>query len=162
MSNLGLEHALLEQGIEFIRAKVGDRYVLETLRATGGIIGGETSGHMICLDQTTTGDGLIAALQVLAVMKTSGKSLSALASGMPKYPQKMLNVRTERRLDLGASTAIQAAVIQVESELAESGRVVLRASGTEPMIRVMVEGKNEHQVLTLAERLAAVVAEAAT
>jgi phosphoglucosamine mutase len=161
MSNLGLEHALLEQGIEFIRAKVGDRYVLETLRATGGTIGGETSGHMICLDQTTTGDGLIAALQVLAVMKTSGRSLSELAAGMPKYPQKMLNVRTDRRIDLGASTAIQKAVSQVETELAETGRVVLRASGTEPMIRVMVEGKNEHQVLTLAERLAAVVAEAA-
>jgi phosphoglucosamine mutase len=162
MSNLGLEHALLDQGIDFIRAKVGDRYVLETLRATGGIIGGETSGHMICLDQTTTGDGLIAALQVLAVMKSSGESLSELASGMPKYPQKMLNVRTERRLDLGATPAIQEAVTKVESELAESGRVVLRASGTEPMIRVMVEGKNENQVLSLAERLAAVVAEAAT
>jgi phosphoglucosamine mutase len=117
---------------------------------------------MICLDQTTTGDGLIAALQVLAVMKTSGKSLSELASGMPKYPQKMLNVRTDRRIDLGASVSIQSAVTQVERELAETGRVVLRASGTEPMIRVMVEGRNEHQVLTLAERLAAVVAEAAT
>ena len=162
MSNLGLEHALRRQGIEFVRANVGDRYVLETLRATGGIIGGETSGHMICLDQTTTGDGLIAALQVLAVMKGSGKSLAELASGMPKYPQKMLNVRTDRRLDLGTSSAIQEAVTQVETELAETGRVVLRASGTEPMIRVMVEGKNEHQVLTLAERLAAVVAEAAT
>jgi phosphoglucosamine mutase len=162
MSNLGLEHALLEQGIEFIRANVGDRYVLETLRATGGIIGGETSGHMICLDQTTTGDGLIAALQVLAVMESSGLPLSRLASGMPKYPQKMLNVRTERRLDLGASTAVQRAVTLVETELAETGRVVLRASGTEPMIRVMVEGKNERQVLALAERLAAVVAEAAT
>ena len=162
MSNLGLEHALREQGIEFIRANVGDRYVLETLRATGGILGGETSGHMICLDQTTTGDGLIAALQVLAVMKTSGKSLSELASGMPRYPQKMLNVRTDRRIDLGASVSIQSAVTQVESELAETGRVVLRASGTEPMIRVMVEGRNEHQVLALAERLAAVVAAAAT
>jgi phosphoglucosamine mutase len=162
MSNLGLEHALLEQGIEFIRAKVGDRYVLETLRATGGIIGGETSGHMICLDQTTTGDGLIAALQVLAVMKSSGKPLSELSADMPKYPQRMLNVRTDRRLDPGASPAIQSAVIQAERELAETGRVVLRASGTEPIIRVMVEGKNEHQVLTLAERLAAVVAEAAT
>ena len=162
MSNLGLEHALFGEGIEFIRAKVGDRYVLETLRATGGIIGGETSGHMICLDQTTTGDGLIAALQVLAIMKSSGKPLSELASGMPKYPQKMLNVRTQRRLDLGGTPAIQNAVTEVETELAETGRVVLRASGTEPMIRVMVEGKNEHQVLSLAERLAAVVAEAAT
>lgn len=162
MSNLGLEHALRDQGIEFIRAKVGDRYVLETLRAKGGILGGETSGHMICLNQTTTGDGLVAALQVLAVMKHSGKRLSELASGMPKYPQKMLNVRTDRRLDPEASPAIRQAVTEVESELADTGRVVLRASGTEPMIRVMVEGKNEGQILALAERLAAVVTEAAT
>jgi len=161
MSNLGLEHALRSQGIDFLRAKVGDRYVLETLRATGGIIGGETSGHMICLDQTTTGDGVIAALQVLAVMKGSGKSLAELAAGMPKYPQKMVNVRTGRQLDLESSQAIRSAVNEAESELKETGRVVLRASGTEPLIRVMVEGKNEHQVLTLAERLAAVVAEAA-
>ncbi|HWM30012.1 MAG TPA: phosphoglucosamine mutase [Woeseiaceae bacterium] len=161
MSNLGLEHALRGQGIDFLRAKVGDRYVLETLRATGGIIGGETSGHMICLDQTTTGDGVIAALQVLAVMKGSGKSLAELAAGMPKYPQKMVNVRTGRQLDLESSQAIRSAVNEAESELKETGRVVLRASGTEPLIRVMVEGKNEHQVLTLAERLAAVVAEAA-
>ncbi|MGH8167623.1 MAG: phosphoglucosamine mutase, partial [Woeseiaceae bacterium] len=161
MSNLGLEHALRGEGIDFLRAKVGDRYVLETLRATGGIIGGETSGHMICLDQTTTGDGVIAALQILAVMKGSGKSLAELAAGMPKYPQKMVNVRTGRQLDLEASQVIRSAVNEVESELKETGRVVLRASGTEPLIRVMVEGKNEHQVLTLAERLAAVVAEAA-
>ena len=161
MSNLGLEHALRGQGIDFLRAKVGDRYVLETLRATGGIIGGETSGHMICLDQTTTGDGVIAALQVLAVMKGSGKSLAELAAGMPKYPQKMVNVRTGRQLDLESSQAIRSAVNEAESELKETGRVVLRASGTEPLIRVMVEGKNEHQVLTLGERLAAVVAEAA-
>ena len=161
MSNLGLEHALRSQGIDFLRARVGDRYVLETLRATGGIIGGETSGHMICLDQTTTGDGVIAALQILAVMKGSGKSLAELAAGMRKYPQKMVNVRTGRQLDLEASQAIRSAVNEVESELKETGRVVLRASGTEPLIRVMVEGKNEHQVLTLAERLAAVVAEAA-
>ena len=162
MSNLGLEHALKLQGINFLRAKVGDRYVLETLRAAGGMLGGETSGHMICLDQTTTGDGLIAALQILAVMKDSGKRLSELSAGMPKYPQRMVNVRTDGQLDLDASPAIQNAVSEVESELAESGRVVLRASGTEPMIRVMVEGKNEHQVLSLAERLAAVVAAAAT
>ncbi|MEX2494630.1 MAG: phosphoglucosamine mutase [Woeseia sp.] len=162
MSNLGLEHALADQGIEFLRANVGDRYVLETLRATGGTLGGETSGHMICLDQTTTGDGLVAALQVLAVMQESGRPLSELAAGMPKYPQRMVNVRTECKLDPGTSPAIRNAVTEVELELAEAGRVVLRASGTEPMIRVMVEGKNEHQVLSLAERLAAVVAAAAT
>ncbi len=161
MSNLGLEHALQRQGIEFRRASVGDRYVLETLRQTGGIIGGETSGHMICLDQTTTGDGLISALQILAVMRRTGKPLSELASGMSRYPQKMFNVPTDKRLDPDSSPAIRDAVSKAEAELAENGRVVLRASGTEPVIRVMVEGENEHQVLTLARRLASVVAEAA-
>lgn len=161
MSNLGLEHALRRLDIEFRRTSVGDRYVLETLRATGGSLGGETSGHVICLDKSTTGDGLIAALQVLAVMKKTGKTLSELAAGMSKYPQKMLNVRTERRFDPAKSETIQHAVREAEVELAEGGRVVLRASGTEPLIRVMVEGQDEHQVLRLAERLAAVVAEAA-
>ena len=161
MSNLGLERALDKHDIEFRRARVGDRYVLETLYETGGIIGGETSGHVICLDRTTTGDGLIAALQVLAVMKTTGKTLSKLSEGMAKYPQTMLNVRTEKSLDPSKSSKIQEAISQVEDELADSGRVVLRASGTEPVIRVMVEGEDESQVLLLAERLAAVVAEAA-
>lgn len=161
MSNLGLEHALRRLDIEFCRTNVGDRYVLETLRATGGSLGGETSGHVICLDMSTTGDGLIAALQVLAVMKKTGKPLSELAAGMSKYPQKMLNVQTERRFDPAMSETIQHAVREAEVELAEGGRVVLRASGTEPLIRVMVEGQDEHQVLRLAERLAAVVAEAA-
>jgi phosphoglucosamine mutase len=162
MSNLGLERALGKHDIEFRRARVGDRYVLETLCETGGIIGGETSGHVICLDRTTTGDGLIAALQVLAVMKRTGTTLSKLAGGMAKYPQTMLNVRTEKSLDPSKSSKIQEAISQVEGELAESGRVVLRASGTEPVIRVMVEGENENQVLHLAERLAAVVADAAS
>ncbi|MCB1842784.1 MAG: phosphoglucosamine mutase, partial [Halioglobus sp.] len=161
MSNLGLEHALRDLCIEFRRVQVGDRYVLEALRETGGIIGGETSGHMICLDQTTTGDGLVSALQVLAIMARSGKPLSELAAGMPKYPQKLLNVRTDKRIDLQASSEIRDAVSRAESELQGSGRVVLRASGTEPVIRVMVEGRNESQVLALAERLAAVVAETA-
>ncbi|HEX7719875.1 MAG TPA: phosphoglucosamine mutase [Woeseiaceae bacterium] len=161
MSNLGLEHALRRLDIEFRRTSVGDRYVLEALRATGGSLGGETSGHVICLDKSTTGDGLIAALQVLAVMKKTGKPLSELAAGMSKYPQKMLNVRTERRFDPAKSETIQHAVRAAEVELAEGGRVVLRASGTEPLIRVMVEGQDEHQVLRLAEHLAAVVAEAA-
>ena len=162
MSNLGLERALNKHDIEFRRARVGDRYVLETLYETGGIIGGETSGHVICLDRTTTGDGLIAALQVLAVMKRTGKTLSKLSEGMAKYPQTMLNVRTEKSLDPSKSSKIQEAISQVEGELADSGRVVLRASGTEPVIRVMVEGESEDQVLHLAERLAAVVAEAAS
>lgn len=162
MSNLGLEHALGHASIEFHRAQVGDRYVLETLRATGGILGGETSGHMIVLDRTTTGDGLVCALQVLAVMKQTGKPLSELTAGMAKYPQTMVNVRTENRLDPDTSPSIRDAVAAAETELAASGRVVLRASGTEPVIRVMVEGQDEGQVLALAKRLAAVVAEAAT
>jgi phosphoglucosamine mutase len=161
MSNLGLEHALQKLQIEFRRAKVGDRYVLETLRETGGIIGGETSGHMICLDRTTTGDGLISALQILAVIKSTGKTLSELAAGMARYPQTMLNVRLSRKLDPESSPAIRAAVKHAEGELRNAGRVVLRASGTEPVIRVMVEGQDERQVLALAEKLAEVVAEAA-
>ena len=147
MSNLGLEHALKAQGIEFMRAKVGDRYVLEKLRETGGIVGGETSGHMLVLDKTTTGDGLISALQVLSVMKDTGKSLSELAAGMPKYPQTMINVRMKNRIDPGSSAEIQAAVESAELELSDAGRVVLRASGTEPVIRVMVEGEDSEQVV---------------
>lgn len=162
MSNLGLEHALSRADIEFRRANVGDRYVLETLRQTGGEIGGETSGHMIVLDQATTGDGLVCALQVLAIMKQSGKALSELAKGMVKYPQTMVNVRIDNRLDPAKSVAIQDAVVKAEGELADTGRVVLRASGTEPVIRVMVEGKDHDQVAELAKRLAAVVADAAT
>ena len=161
MSNLGLENALKAENIEFVRANVGDRYVLEVLRETGGVIGGETSGHMIMLDKATTGDGLICALQVLAIMKETGEPLSKLASGMPKYPQTMVNVRTSTKLDLDSSTEIQAAVAAAESELADCGRIVLRASGTEPVIRVMVEGKDHDQVVNIANRLAGVVTDSA-
>lgn len=162
MSNLGLQHALVAQKIEFRRAPVGDRYVLEMLRKYGGVIGGETSGHMICLEHTTTGDGLICALQVLAVMKETGKTLSELAAGMPKYPQTLVNVRTNTRLDPSTSTVIRKAVADAELKLADTGRVVLRASGTEPVIRVMVEGRDEAQVIAIANGLAAVVAGAVT
>ena len=161
MSNLGLEKALQAQNIEFIRAQVGDRYVLEVLRDTGGTIGGETSGHMIVLDKATTGDGLICGLQILAIMKKTGKRLSELAAGMPKFPQTMVNVRTQSRLDLESNADIQAAVALAEDELADTGRIVLRASGTEAVIRVMVEGEDHEQVVRIADRLAAVVAEAA-
>jgi phosphoglucosamine mutase len=140
---------------------VGDRYVLELLRETGGVLGGETSGHMLVLDKTTTGDGLISALQVLAVMKETGKPLSELVNAMPRYPQTMINVRTERRMNPDESPEIRDAVAVAESELADRGRVVLRASGTEPVIRVMVEGQDEGQVTSLADRLASVVAAAA-
>lgn len=161
MSNLGLEHALRDREIDFRRAKVGDRYVLEALRETGGVLGGESSGHMLVLDKATTGDGMISALQVLAIMKDTDKSLAELVAGMPKYPQTMLNVRVERRIDPGESAAIRDAIAAAEGELADSGRVVLRASGTEPVIRVMVEGQNAEQVAMLAEKLASVVAKAA-
>lgn len=161
MSNLGLEHAFRKRGIEFKRAAVGDRYVLEALRSSGGVLGGETSGHMLVLDKTTTGDGLISALQVLAIMKDTGKRLSELVAGMPRYPQTMINVRTEKRMDPNTSATIRDAVVAAENELADTGRVVLRASGTEPVIRVMVEGEDEEQVVSLANRLAAVVAEVA-
>ena len=161
MSNLGLQHALEARGIEFRRARVGDRYVLEELRASGGILGGETSGHVLVLDKATTGDGLICALQVLSIMKQTGKRLSELVAGMPRYPQTMVNVRVERRIDPGESPEVCAAVAAAERELADAGRVVLRASGTEPVIRVMVEGENENLVNSLADRLASVVAAAA-
>jgi phosphoglucosamine mutase len=161
MSNLGLEHALVKEGIEFKRAKVGDRYVLELLRETGGVLGGETSGHLLCLDKTTTGDALIAALQVLAIVKQSGHTLAQLAEPMPKYPQILENVRVKKKIDVNASPAIQGAVKQVEQRLNGAGRVVLRPSGTEPVIRVMVEGRDEALVRQLVKELAASVVSAA-
>lgn len=162
MSNLGLELALREQGIDFRRAPVGDRYVLGLLRESGGILGGETSGHLLCLDKTTTGDGLISALQVLAIMKQSGRSLAELTAGVARFPQILLNVKVERRFDPTASAPVQEAVRKIETELADRGRVVLRASGTEPVIRVMVEGRDERVTRAHAEKLAAVVRAAAT
>jgi phosphoglucosamine mutase len=161
MSNLGLEHALQSDGITFKRAKVGDRYVLEMLKSTGGQLGGETSGHLLCLDCTTTGDALISALQVLDIMKRTGQTLADLTAGMPKYPQVLENVRMKHRMDPATSPAIQEAVSHAERRLGTSGRIVLRASGTEPVIRVMVEGRDEALVRELAKSLAASVAQAA-
>jgi phosphoglucosamine mutase len=160
MSNLGLEHALRAEGIDFERAAVGDRYVMEMLKATGGILGGESSGHIICLDRTSTGDGIISALQVLAAMIRSGKTLNALKAGMRKYPQHMINVPVGRSVNLDAAPAVQDAVKSTEQRLAGKGRVLLRPSGTEPVVRVMVEGENEQQVIEEAGQLAAKVAEA--
>lgn len=158
MSNLGLELALGEIGAGFRRARVGDRYVLELLRETGGKLGGETSGHILCLDKTTTGDGLVTALQVLAIMRESGRSLAELAGGMRRFPQVLINVRTARRLDLGSSAPVCSAVDQVKYHLGQRGRVVLRPSGTEPVVRVMVEGEDEGEIRQLAEQIARVVA----
>jgi phosphoglucosamine mutase len=161
MSNLGLEHALTKEGIEFRRAKVGDRYVLEMLKEFGGVLGGETSGHLLCLDRTTTGDALISALQVLQIMKETGSSLAELAAPMPKYPQVLENVRVATRIDPTKSPQIQEAVARAEGRLGKSGRIVLRPSGTEPVIRVMVEGSDDKLVREIAKELAASVALAA-
>jgi phosphoglucosamine mutase len=160
MSNLGLQQALEAQGIRFLRAPVGDRYILAMLKEQGGVLGGETSGHLLCLDRTTTGDGLVAALQVLAVMKRTGRPLAELTAGMPRFPQVMVNVKVQQRIDPRDSPAIQAAVQRVESALGSNGRVVLRASGTEPLIRVMVEGREEAAVRRYAGELAEVVRQA--
>lgn len=157
MSNFGLEKAFKSENIPFLRAKVGDRYVMEQLQENNWKFGGESSGHIICLDKNTTGDGIISALQVLTVMSEENKSLTELKQGMFKMPQTMINVKVSQTCDPIQHQSIADAVSQAESELAESGRVLLRASGTEPLIRVMVEGENKPQVDTLASQLAEVV-----
>ena len=154
MTNLGMEHGLKRLGINLLRAKVGDRYVLEMMCEHKGILGGENSGHIICLDKTTTGDGIIAALQVMAEMHDSGKSLHELKSGMQKYPQILINIKTNKKVDLDTDVAIQKAVRVIEEKLGDTGRVLLRASGTEPLIRVMVEGEQADLVKIYAQQLA--------
>jgi len=161
MSNLGLEIALKDLGVPFLRAAVGDRHVLQLLRTHGGVLGGEASGHLLCLDKTTTGDGLIVALQVLAVMKATGKPLAELVGGMRRLPQQLVNVRVARRFDAAREPAVAAAVAQVEKALGARGRVVLRASGTEALIRVMVEGEDAEAVGRHAATLAEAVRTAA-
>jgi phosphoglucosamine mutase len=156
MSNLGLERSLADKGIEFQRAAVGDRHVLAMLKASGGHIGGETSGHVIDLAKTTTGDGLVTALQVLAVMESSGQSLAELAGAMPRFPQTLINVRTSRPFDERAG-GIAATVEAVQGKFGQRGRIVLRPSGTEPVVRVMVEGEDADEVAAAAEQIAEAV-----
>ncbi len=156
MTNLGLEIALRALGLDLHRAKVGDRYVMERLLAENLILGGENSGHIICLDRTSTGDGIISALQILAAMLQSGKSLHDLKAGMTKYPQVLINVSVTGGVDL-QRPPIQEAVRAVESQLGEHGRVLLRPSGTEPVVRVMVEGADAGVVERHARELANVV-----
>ena len=162
MSNLGLEHALKTQGIQFERANVGDRYVMEKLQANGWFIGGESSGHIIALNQTTTGDGIIVALQVLNWMVDKGLSLAEARMGMQKYPQTMINVPIAQKINPDDFPQIQQAVKTAEQELANKGRVLLRPSGTEPLIRVMVEGQDAAQVGILAHQIADSVIEVAS
>lgn len=157
MSNFGLEIALKELGVEFVRANVGDRYVMEQLKKREWMIGGESSGHLVCLDKTTTGDGIVSALQVVQAMMLQGKSLSQLKKGMRKLPQTMINVRLKQKGDLSDHPKVKEAVADVESQLAGRGRVLLRPSGTEPLIRVMVEGDDKTEVADLCGQLAGVV-----
>ncbi|WEN13886.1 phosphoglucosamine mutase [Rhodanobacter sp. AS-Z3] len=157
MSNFGLQLALDEIGVPLIRANVGDRYVMQQLRQHEGVLGGETSGHILCLDRATTGDGIVAALAVLEALTHSGEDLAAARKGLVKMPQIMLNVRAvgaRRSLD---SAEVQQALAEVEQVLHGRGRVVLRASGTEPLVRVTVEGADAAEVQQLAEKLAATV-----
>ncbi|MEL6870428.1 MAG: phosphoglucosamine mutase [Pseudomonadota bacterium] len=154
MSNLGLERKLGEHGIDFVRAKVGDRYVMEELKKHGGVIGGETSGHIICLDRATTGDGMVSALQLLEIIRSTGMRLADLANEMPLFPQVLINVRISERIDLDSDDKIQGAKRDIEAGLGDRGRIVLRASGTEPLIRVMVEGEDKEEVRAAAAKLA--------
>lgn len=162
MSNLGLEQALRKLGIEFVRANVGDRYVLEQLLQHRWTLGGESSGHIVCLDLTTTGDGIISAIQVLYAMHTNGQSLHELKKQMHKYPQKLVNipVKNNAQAILNTST-LKNAVKAAEKKLGHSGRLLLRASGTEPVLRIMVEGEDAQQVDMVINELSEVVKAAA-
>jgi phosphoglucosamine mutase len=161
MSNYGLERALRERGIEFHRAAVGDRYVLAKLRETGGVLGGETSGHLLTLDYATTGDAMVAALQVLAVMRSTGASLAELTSALPLLAQHSVNVKVARRFDPNAVPRVNDAASELSRALEGRGRLVLRASGTEALIRVMVELEDAEEAKQHAEQLARIVREVA-
>ena len=157
MSNLGMEQALAEKGIPLARAKVGDRYVLELMAERGWSLGGEASGHIICGDLTTTGDGIIAALQVIAAMARSGESLRALKSTLYKLPQTLINVMLPEGFTLESCEPVIEESRRVEQQLAGRGRLVLRASGTEPLVRVMIEGTDAGENQRLAEGIAEVI-----
>ena len=154
MTNRGLEMALHSLGVGLHRASVGDRYVMELMREHGSVVGGESSGHIICLDRTTTGDGIVSALQVLHALVRSGRALDEAKRGMSKYPQTLRNIRLAKRIDLDSNAALRDAVAAAEADLGTDGRVLLRLSGTEPMVRIMVEGTSRAEVEKHADRLA--------
>ena len=160
MTNLALEHAFADMGVDFERAAVGDRYVMELLKARGWELGGENSGHIICLDRVTTGDAIVAALAILAVIRETGDSLARLRADMQLYPQVLLNVPIKNRVNLDENATIQQALQQAKDDLGTSGRVLLRPSGTEPLVRVMVEGKVANDVQRICQQVASVVGEA--
>jgi phosphoglucosamine mutase len=155
MSNLGMRQALSSLGIQFIEAKVGDRFVMEKIKLHNAALGGEGSGHIICLDKSSSGDGIISALQVLEVVCKSDKTLCDLKNEMIKYPQVLINVKTAGKIDLESHTELNKTIKAVESELGEEGRVLIRASGTEPLIRVMVEASDMSMAESGAKKLAA-------
>jgi len=153
MSNMGLEVAMQKMGGKMIRTAVGDRYVVEAMRAKGYNFGGEQSGHLIFLDHNTTGDGILAALQLLAVMIKSNKPISELAKVMESFPQVLKNVRTAEKINPKHIPGFSAAVTALEQKLGDNGRILVRPSGTEPVIRVMVEGEDETEINTMADEL---------
>jgi phosphoglucosamine mutase len=157
MTNMAVELALKERGVEFVRAKVGDRYVLEELEKRGWLLGGEGSGHLLCLDKHTTGDGLISALQVLKACARSGRSVAQLLEGVTLFPQVLINVRLQPGQDWKSNTRLAAEQEKLQAELRGQGRILIRASGTEPLLRVMVEARDPAQARSGAERLAEAV-----
>jgi len=146
MTNLAIENGLNKLNIPFARANVGDRHVLELLQKKGWELGGEGSGHIICVDKHTTGDGIISALQVLHAMRDSGKTLSELSRGVTLYPQQLINVKIQKGFDFHANAAIKEAQIKAKRDLGDRGRILLRTSGTEPLVRIMVEGESRQKV----------------
>jgi phosphoglucosamine mutase len=161
MTNLGLEHALARLGVPIVRTRVGDRYVLETLIERGWKLGGENSGHIICLDRHTTGDGIVSALQVLVALRLQHATLEAACADLTLYPQTLVNVRLPNGFDWQNRPEIESVRLAAERELGDAGRVLLRASGTEPLLRVMVEGREAQQVASLARGIAEVIQRAA-
>jgi phosphoglucosamine mutase len=161
MTNLALEQALGKLGVPFARARVGDRYVIELMRERKWLLGGENSGHIICLDKHTTGDGIVSALQVLTAMRESGKSLAQLTADLAMYPQVLLNVEVPKGFDWKKHQAIADAKSRAERSLNGRGRVLLRPSGTEPVLRVMVEGEPRETIESAAKTIATSVRKAA-
>lgn len=157
MSNLALEQAIRRLGVDFARAKVGDRYVLEVLQSRGWLFGGESSGHLLCLDCHTTGDGTISALQVLAAIRRSGRSLAELCTDLTLFPQKLVNVRIDKGFDWKTHVGLRQATEEAEAQLGNDGRILIRASGTEPLLRVMVEAREESMADRLARHVAAAI-----
>ncbi len=157
MSNMGLDIAIRNAGGQIVKTAVGDRYVVEEMRRSGYNVGGEQSGHMVFLDHNTTGDGMISALQVLAIMQRTGKSLSELASIMTALPQVLVNVRVDKKRPVLEVPEVAKSIAAAEEKLAKTGRVLIRYSGTEPLMRIMLEGQDEIQIAALAQDIATAV-----